>query len=514
MTNHTDLLGKPKTASVNSWLTVALCGLLATVIFVVDLALPLGVAVGVLYVVVVLYTLWLPQRGATIMAASVCTGLTLCGLAFSPPGSELWKVLADRFLSIFAIWVTAILSFQRKQSEVTLQAAHDELDRQVKDRTVSLSQANVRLEQELTIRKQAEVRIRESEERFQAFMNHSPAVKFLKDWQGRYIYVNRQFEEKLKLPIANCLGKTDQELFPPEIARIFTEHDREALKTGDVLETEETTLDERGKVRFWLVMKFPVRSTEGQLLLGGVALDITSRKQTEEALRQRETELLRSQKVLQTLGRKLISAQEDERRRISRELHDDTNQRLAVLALTLQSTEQSLPKSDPLRATFQRLYEDVSSISDDIRRLAYQLHPSVLDDLGLKIALQSFVQDYRQWAHIPATFRAHDVPESIPQDIAACLYRLTQESLRNVARHAQASQVAVLLTGEKSGLRLSVTDDGKGFDVEMIQGNKQGLGLVGMQERVSYVNGTLTIDSQKEKGTEIVVWVPLEQGDS
>ncbi len=514
MTNHTDLLGKSKTASVKSWLSVALCGLLATVIFVVDLALPLGVAVGVLYVVVVLYTLWLPQRGATIMAASVCTGLTLFGLAFSPPGSELWKVLADRFLSIFAIWVTAILSFQRKLSEVTLQAAHDELDRQVKDRTESLSQTNARLKQELIIRKQAEAKIRESEERFQAFMNHSPTVKFLKDWQGRYIYVNRQFEEKLKLPMADCLGKTDQQLFPPEIARIFTEHDREALKTGDVLETEETTLDEKGKVRSWLVMKFPVRSTGEQLLLGGVALDITSRKQTEETLRKREAELLRSQEVLQTLGRKLISAQEDERRRISRELHDDTNQRLAVLALTLQSTQQRFPESDPLHSTFHRLYEDVSSISDDIRRLAYQLHPSVLDDLGLKIALQSFVQEFIQWAKIPATFQAHDVPESVPQDIATCVYRLTQESLRNVARHARASEVAVALTGEKGGLRLSIIDNGKGFDLETVRADRRGLGLIGMQERVGYVNGTFTISAVPDNGTEIVVWVPLSQGDS
>ena len=356
--------------------------------------------------------------------------------------------------------------------------------------------------------KQAESKIRESEERFQAFMNHSPAVKFLKDRQGRYVYVNRQFEEKLKLPMADCLGKTDQQLFPPDIARIFKEHDREALKTGEVLETEETTLDEKGNVRSWLVMKFPVRSIEGQLLLGGVALDITSRKQVEEALRQREAELLGSQEVLQTLGGQLISAQEDERRRISRELHDDMNQRLAVLALNIQAAQKEFAESAPMYQTLQRLYDGVSSLSDDVRHLAYQLHPSILDDLGLEVALQSFLNDFSKWEGIPVTFTSIDVIEPLPQEIASCLYRVTQECLRNVARHAQATQVEVKLNGGSKGLRLSIQDNGKGFKVEETRSGKSGLGLLGMQERVRVVQGTYEVKSEPGQGTEITLWVP------
>jgi PAS domain S-box-containing protein len=364
---------------------------------------------------------------------------------------------------------------------------------------------------DISERKNIERALRQSQERFQAFMDHTPTVAFLKDQDGKYVYVNQTFEQKFDRSRTECLGKTDQQLFPPEIVQMFREADAQTFTERNVWESEETILDSQGKRRHWVLLEFPVQRDQQGLLIGGIGLDITLRKEAEEAVRERELDLRRSQENLQALGKRLVTAQEDERRRISRELHDDMNQRLAVLALTLQSTQQNLAESDPTFATLAGLYDDVSSISDDIRRLAYQLHPSVLDDLGLTIALQSFVQDFIQWAHVPATFRAHSVPGAIPQDIAACLYRLTQESLRNVARHARASQVAVEIIGEKNGLRLEITDDGQGFDVEMIQNHKHGLGLVGMHERVSYVNGTLTIDSREGKGTKISVWVPLEQ---
>jgi PAS domain S-box-containing protein len=161
---------------------------------------------------------------------------------------------------------------------------------------------------DITALKESEAALRESEERFQAFMNFSPTVAFLKDDKGRYLYVSRQFEEKLHIQMADCLGKTDHQLFPPEVACIFTENDQRVLKSKKILEVEETTLDEAGSVRYWWVMKFPVLRKTGSVMLGGVALDITERKKTQEALEQRKAELQESQKVLQTLGGKLISA--------------------------------------------------------------------------------------------------------------------------------------------------------------------------------------------------------------
>ncbi|MDH5773760.1 MAG: sensor histidine kinase [Nitrospirota bacterium] len=194
--------------------------------------------------------------------------------------------------------------------------------------------------------------------------------------------------------------------------------------------------------------------------------------------------------------------------RISRELHDDMNQRLAVLALTIQSVQKELGQSTPTYQALQKLYDAVSLLSDDVRRLAYQLHPSILDDLGLEVALQAFISDFSKWEGIPVSFVATDVPFSVAQEIASCLYRVTQECLRNVTKHAQATQVDVKLIGKDDALTLSISDNGKGFTVETMLGGKHGLGLISMQERVRAVQGTYNLRSAPGQGTEIIVWVP------
>jgi signal transduction histidine kinase len=221
--------------------------------------------------------------------------------------------------------------------------------------------------------------------------------------------------------------------------------------------------------------------------------------------------LMANKEELQALGGRLITAQEDERRRISRELHDDMNQRLAVLALTMQSAQKGLAKSTPTYQTFQKLYDEVSSLSDDVRHLAYQLHPSLLDDLGLKVALQSYLDDFSKWEGIPVAFVSINIPGSLPQEVASCLYRITQECMRNVARHAQATQGDVKLLGKDDGLTLSITDNGKGFKVDKMQKGKRGLGLIGMQERVRAVQGTYELKSAPGQGTQITVWVPTTE---
>ncbi len=362
---------------------------------------------------------------------------------------------------------------------------------------------------DISARKRAELALRESEERFQAFMDHSPVVAFLKNEQGQYVYVNWQFEESMHLSVAECLGKTDSQLFPPEVARVFPEHDQDLLKKKGVLESEETTLDETGQLRFWWVMKFLVYRKDGKTQLGGVALDITSRKKIEEALRRREEELQSSQELLRALGGALISAQEDERRRISRELHDDMNQRLAVLALNLQSALKEFGTLAPVKQVLRKLYDEVVLLSDDVRHLAYQLHPSILDDLGLEVALREFISEFSQWENLQVAFACTSGPCSPSPQVASCLYRITQESLRNVARHATATQVDVKLIGDGDDLTLSIKDNGKGFSFAEMRKNKVGLGLLGMEERVRLVQGTFEVKSARGQGTEILVWVPM-----
>lgn len=236
--------------------------------------------------------------------------------------------------------------------------------------------------------------------------------------------------------------------------------------------------------------------------------DVTERKRAEAALRRKQAELERSQAELRALAGRLLTAQDDERRRISRELHDDVNQRLAMLTLDVESLQSRVPRSP--RVTAERLgaiRDRLVELSDDVHGLAYGLHPSVLDHLGLKAALRSHVSDLRRHESIRIDLQVGDIVEPLPPDVAACLYRVAQAALRNVVKHAHASRVTVEVEPADAGIRLSLADDGVGFSGPTR--SSEGLGIVGMQERVRLVGGRFTLNSQVGEGSRITVWVPL-----
>jgi signal transduction histidine kinase len=232
--------------------------------------------------------------------------------------------------------------------------------------------------------------------------------------------------------------------------------------------------------------------------------EIGERKLAQEALHA-------SREELRTLAGKLLEVQEEERRRISSELHDDLNQNLAVLVMNVEALERRPPTlPDEIRGHLRVLRNEIKEISDDVRRLAYRLHPSILDHLGLAVALQSHVDDFAKREHIMATFTQRSLPDTLPQDISTCLYRVAQEALRNVVKHARASQVVVRLSRNERMLRMSVCDSGVGFDVKLNQA-PQGLGLISMQERVRLVQGRLFVRSRLGRGTCVFVRVPLPE---
>src|SRR5215510_10067873 len=213
-----------------------------------------------------------------------------------------------------------------------------------------------------------------------------------------------------------------------------------------------------------------------------------------------------SRHELRSLAAELLRVQEEERRRISRDLHDDINQRLALLAVELQTLDRPLPMTPHERCRVVRAAIDrVAELSEDVRHLAYQLHPSILDDLGLPIALQRLVDDFTARTGMTGHFVNRGVSKALPQDIATCLYRIAQESLRNVAQHAQASTMSVELSRVDSMVAIVITDDGVGFDPLRV---RSGLGLLSMKERIALVNGSLDIASALGKGTHVSVRVP------
>jgi two-component system, chemotaxis family, CheB/CheR fusion protein len=234
------------------------------------------------------------------------------------------------------------------------------------------------------------------------------------------------------------------------------------------------------------------------------------RKYAESTLLQSKTALRRSRGELRALTASLLTAQEEERRRVSRELHDDLSQQVAMLEFDVERLEQRLPASiDDLRTQLREIRARVGSLSNDLRRIAYELHPSVLDHLGLAVALRSFSGEFSRREQMLVTFTCRRLPETVPQAVASCLYRVAQEAFRNIGKHAGKSPVKLSLVCKGQQLQMTVRDNGAGFDPASARGNG-GLGIVSMHERVRLVHGSFTIQSSPGNGTLLTVKVPLD----
>jgi two-component system CheB/CheR fusion protein len=205
-------------------------------------------------------------------------------------------------------------------------------------------------------------------------------------------------------------------------------------------------------------------------------------------------------------ARTLIEAQEQERRRLSRELHDDLNQRIAALELDVDALEKSAPSDDALHKGLRQVREQVGELLQEVRRIAWRLHTTVLDNLGLVPALESFAREFSERDGIPARFAAAGVPADVPRPVAVALYRITQEALRNVSRHSGAYDAAVELQCSGEWIELAVRDSGIGFDRTEA---RPGLGLTSMEERARLINGTFEVVSRPGAGTEIRVRAPI-----
>jgi signal transduction histidine kinase len=220
------------------------------------------------------------------------------------------------------------------------------------------------------------------------------------------------------------------------------------------------------------------------------------------------TEFRRAEEAMRDLSRRLIHAHEQERALLARELHDDVTQRLAVLAIDVGRAEL-LVRDTSQAETMRSVREGLIRISEDIHSLAYQLHPSVLEELGLIEALRADCDRRRRHGHLEVSLNLCQSCASIRSDAALCLFRVAQEAMNNVARHSGVHNASVTLRQMDGGLLLAVSDDGVGFDPAR-PGKGRSLGLASMRERVQLVNGTLDIEAAPGCGTTIVAWVPVE----
>jgi signal transduction histidine kinase len=242
-----------------------------------------------------------------------------------------------------------------------------------------------------------------------------------------------------------------------------------------------------------------IPSPGGTLAVAFVS-DISKRRADEEAIRQQGEDL-------RTLAGRLMTAQDEERRRIARDLHDDLSQQLAYLSMDLGKLATK-PTAHELLGELRPLQLRAAEAAETVRRISHQLHPSVLDDIGLEAALEQYCEEFEARSGISTQFTSRHVPESLKPEIASSIYHIAQECLRNVSKHAKTETVSMRLEFVDNVLRLTVKDRGVGLSSKQSDTAK-GIGLVAMKERAHLVNGNLSIQSKSGEGTEVSVEVPV-----
>jgi PAS domain S-box-containing protein len=349
-------------------------------------------------------------------------------------------------------------------------------------------------------RQRSDLDLAASEERLSLAMDSAGAGLWSMDFENQRVWANPRAYELYQLP-------AEKELTYESFIEGIHPEDRDAVRhaiehascTDAPLFVEFRVVLPDGSLR-WLAARGRRQSvpSTGSARLIGLTYDVTERRKNEEALRD--------------LSRRLIRAHEQERSRLARELHDDLTQRLARLAIDLGRIDQGVDGASAAE-TVRSVRDGLARLSEDVHSLSYRLHPTVLEDLGLAAALKAECERLARQESVAVDVKLQEVPETVPQETALCLFRVAQESLRNVARHAEARTVDLSLRQLEGGLELVVRDDGVGFDPAG-QRERGHLGIASMRERVNLLAGELEHDSAPGKGTTVMVWVPLETATS
>jgi PAS domain S-box-containing protein len=354
---------------------------------------------------------------------------------------------------------------------------------------------------DITDRKRTQEALRESEDKLRLLLDSTAEAIYGLDLEHRCTFCNPACLRTLGYAsIDEVLGKNMHDLMhhsrangtliPLEECRVHR-----VIQSGEGVHAEDEVFWKADKTSFpaeyW---SYPQR--RGGELIGSVVtfIDITERKAAELALA--------------SVSRKLIEAQEQERTRIARELHDDIGQRLGMLAIEIDELRQNSSEL-PIAGRVAELWKHTCEIATDVQSLSHELHSAKLEYLGVLAAMRAFCKDFGEQQKMQVSFRAHDVPNPVPTEVSVCLFRVLQEALHNAAKYSGVKQSEVRLWGTPDELHLTISDSGEGFDRETANVSG-GLGLISMEERLKLVSGTLSIESQPKRGTVIHAQVPLK----
>jgi PAS domain S-box-containing protein len=345
-------------------------------------------------------------------------------------------------------------------------------------------------------KQKSERKLLESEKRFRLMADTTPAWVWMCDAEGNTTYLNHRWDEFTGRDPTADLGEVWLAFVHPDELQNFLTASALAIKQQGGFSREYRLRRLDGVYRWMLDIAAPRMNGDGSFAgFIGSAVDTTDQKLAREAL--------------EKIGGKLIQAQEEERSRIARELHDDICQRLALLSMELEQVNRgSNGSSGSVNPRIETIRRHCAEIAGDVQALSHKLHSSKLEYLGVAAAISSFCREFSQQNDVNIQFAEENVPTFLPRDISLSLFRVAQEALQNALKYSGVRQFSVRLRATADEIQLNVSDEGKGFDVHTALREK-GLGLVSMQERVHLVHGILTISSTDNRGTTILARVPF-----
>jgi PAS domain S-box-containing protein len=410
-------------------------------------------------------------------------------------GSLLTLILGTLFSIVAAAYVQVLASRSQR------------IQRLVEERTAELQRVNANLNRDVEARQRAEKAMQEAEERLQEIINMMPVALFAKDTAGHIILMNQACEQQWGIDFRDVKNTDATEFFPQEQMSKFLRDDQAVFTNRQMVDSEESVWNARlQETRTVHTYKKPVFDQKGNpRYLIGLCVDITERKRVEEALRE-------SQTLLRRLASHQNEVKESERQRIAREIHDDLGQNLLVLRIDASMLQARTAGHPRLNQKVTAALNQIDVIMKSVRTIINDLRPSVLD-LGLFAAIEWQVRDFERRSGITCSLHLSG-DEVHPGDKRALeLFRILQESLTNVLRHAQATEVHISLTTENDRLFLRIMDNGVGIFPDCRR-KTNSFGLLGIEERVHTLGGVFSMGNEAGKGLSLTVTVPLESASS
>ena len=480
------LLTSPRLLQIRSWVRISEFAVLLVTLTVVCFIIfcnhsPIERDLEVFAFVVFPFVVWSAIRFgvsgtalATLVIATIATLETAFGSGpFAQSSPFVNALLLDVYFAVFSV------------SGLTLAAVIAEREQLVREQAAMETQL------------QLSAAVQSSDERFHLAAQAGRMYTF--EWDASTHRVTRSEECLNVLGLSSSETQLSREQFSakvhPDDRALFVSADRAVSPENPGSKISYRVMRSDGSV-VWVERNARAFFDEqGRLLrMVGMVADITERKRAEEALA--------------GVSGRLITAQEHERTRIARELHDDIGQRLALLANELQQFREDSPNLPEVRKRVEELEKQTCEIASDIQSLSHELHSSKLEYLGMVPAMRSFCNEFSKQQKLEINFKNHDLPSTLPPDMSLCFFRVLQEALHNSAKYSGARHIDVELWATPSDVRLTISDSGAGFDLKVAKDGR-GLGLISMEERLKIVGGELLIESQPKRGTTIHARVPL-----